>query len=85
VASAVVTGLPDRHRGDLIAAVVAVEPGATLTVRAILSACRDRLAPHKLPRRVVLVDELPVSDRGKLRRDDLLALFGAAEGTEPPR
>ena len=85
VASAVVTGLPDRHRGDLIAAVVAVEPGATLTVRAILSACRDRLAPHKLPRRVVLVDELPVSDRGKLRRDDLLALLGAAEGTEPPR
>jgi hypothetical protein len=33
----------------------------------------------------VLVDELPVSDRGKLRRDDLLALLGAADGSEPPR
>lgn len=85
VASAVVTGLPDRHRGDLVAAVVAVEPGASLTVRAVLSACRDRLAPHKLPRRVVLVAELPVSDRGKLRRDDVLALLGAADGAEPPR
>ncbi len=85
VSGAVVTGLPDRHRGDLVAAVIAVEHGANLTVRAVLSACRDRLAPHKLPRRVVFVDELPVSDRGKLRRDDVLALLGAANATEPPR
>jgi len=84
VSSAVVTGLPDRHRGDLIAAVVAVERGAGLTVRAVLAACRERLAPHKLPRRVVLVDELPVSERGKLRRDAVLALLGAAESSDKP-
>ncbi len=75
VRNAVVTGLPDPHRGELVAAVVAVEPGAGVTVRTLLSACRERLAPHKVPRRLVLVDELPVSDRGKVRRDAVLALL----------
>lgn len=84
VSSAAVTGLPDRHRGDLVAAVVAVEPGSALTVRAVLAACRGRLAPHKVPRRVVLVDDLPLSERGKLRRDAVLALLGAAGGGDTP-
>lgn len=76
VRAAVVMGLPDANRGQLVAAVVAVDRGAGLTVPALLSSCRRVLAPHKLPRRVVLVDELPVSDRGKVRRDAILALLG---------
>lgn len=80
VRSAVVVGLPDRHRGHLVAALVAVEPDADLTVRSILAACRDGLAPHKVPRKIVIVDELPVSNRGKLRRDEVLRLL-ARSGT----
>ncbi|MFZ5788998.1 MAG: class I adenylate-forming enzyme family protein [Acidobacteriota bacterium] len=75
VVNAAVTGLPDRHRGELVAALVAVEPGSGLTVPSLLRACRDRLAPHKVPRRVVLVDQLPLSERGKLRRDAVLELL----------
>jgi acyl-coenzyme A synthetase/AMP-(fatty) acid ligase len=75
VHSAVVAGLPDPHRGQLVAALVATEPGASLTVHAVLAACRARLAPHKVPRRVVIVDELPISDRGKLRKDAVMALL----------
>ena len=75
VRRAAVTGLPDPHRGELVAAVIAVEPAAGLTVRSVLAACRERLAPHKVPRRLVLVDELPLSDRGKVRRDAVLALL----------
>ncbi|MFI5168132.1 MAG: class I adenylate-forming enzyme family protein [Thermoanaerobaculales bacterium] len=75
VRSAVVAGLPDPHRGQLVAALVAVEPGAALSVHAVLTACRRRLAPHKVPRRVVIVDELPVSERGKLRKDAVMALL----------
>lgn len=78
VASAVVVGLPDAHRGDLVAAMVAALPGCQLTVHALLCACRERLAPHKVPRRILVVDELPVSERGKLRRDDLLRMFQQA-------
>jgi long-chain acyl-CoA synthetase len=75
VRAAHVTGLPDVHRGELVAAVVAVDPAAGLTAPAILAACRSRLAPHKVPRRIVLVDELPLSPRGKPDRAELLTLL----------
>ncbi|HPC83283.1 MAG TPA: long-chain fatty acid--CoA ligase [Thermoanaerobaculaceae bacterium] len=76
VRAAVVTGLPDPNRGQLVAAVVAVDRSAGLTVPALLARCRRVLAPHKVPRRLVLVDELPLSDRGKVRRDAILELLG---------
>jgi acyl-CoA synthetase (AMP-forming)/AMP-acid ligase II len=75
VQSAVVAGLPDAHRGQLVAALVAVERGANLTVHGVLAACRVRLAPHKVPRRVVIVDELPTSDRGKVRKEVIMKLL----------
>jgi acyl-coenzyme A synthetase/AMP-(fatty) acid ligase len=75
VRSAVVVGLDDPHRGQLVAAVAAVAPDSGLSVSTLLAACRPLLAPYKLPRRLVLVDELPVSERGKVRRDEILALF----------
>jgi acyl-coenzyme A synthetase/AMP-(fatty) acid ligase len=75
VQSAVVAGLPDPHRGQLVAALVAPLPGVTLTVHAILSGCRARLAPHKVPRKVVIVDELPTSERGKVRKEVVMQLL----------
>jgi long-chain acyl-CoA synthetase len=78
VRGAVVVGLADPRRDQRVAAVVAVEPSAGLTVDAVLQACRERLARHKVPRRVLLVDELPVSERGKVRRDAVLAMLARA-------
>ena len=75
VESAVVAGLPDPHRGQLVAAVVVPERGATLTVHAVLAGCRARLAPHKVPRRIVIVDELPTSERGKVRKEVVMRLL----------
>ncbi len=75
IESAVIAGLPDPHRGQLVAAVVVAERGATLTVHAVLAGCRARLAPHKVPRRIVIVDELPTSDRGKVRKEAVMRLL----------
>lgn len=80
VRAAFVTGLPDANRGQLVAAVVAVDRAAGLTVPKVLASCRRVLAPHKLPRRLALVDELPLSDRGKVRRDAVLALLTHPRG-----
>ncbi|HVN77326.1 MAG TPA: fatty acid--CoA ligase family protein [Thermoanaerobaculaceae bacterium] len=85
VRRAVVTGLPDPHRGQLVAAVVEVERAATLTVHAVLSGCRARLAPHKVPRRVVIVDELPVSERGKVRKEVVMQLLAGGGQAENAR
>ena len=43
---------------DILVAVVA-QPGASLDAQGIASWCRERLAPIKVPRFVVFVDELP--------------------------
>jgi long-chain acyl-CoA synthetase len=53
-----------------VRAVVACRPGS-LTVDAVLTWCRERLSEFKVPRSVVLVDRIPVDDRGKV---DLAAL-----------
>lgn len=62
---------------SLLRAVVAVS-GARIGYRDVLDHCRARLAEHKVPRSVVLVDELPRTERGKLDRVALAALVEEA-------
>ena len=59
--------------GDVLRAVIACEPGAVDRER-LLARCRERLSPHKVPRSVVFVEELPRTERGKLDRAALSAL-----------
>lgn len=71
VAEAVVVGVPlPDERGETIRAVVACETGS-LGYHDIVAWCRERVAAHKVPRSVVLVDAIPRSARGKI---DLAAL-----------
>lgn len=81
VMSAAVVGVPDPHRGQVLGAVLAVSPQAGLTVHRVITYCRARLAPYKVPRKVALVPELPLTARGKLAKRDLLALLS---GTKTP-
>jgi acyl-CoA synthetase (AMP-forming)/AMP-acid ligase II len=53
--------------GTLIRAVVASRSGA-IDAAAITAWCRPRLAEHKVPRSVVVVDALPRTVRGKIDR-----------------
>jgi acyl-coenzyme A synthetase/AMP-(fatty) acid ligase len=79
VRCAAVAGLPDPHRGQLVAAVVEAEHGVALTVHAVLAGCRARLAPHKVPRRVIIVDQMPISDRGKVRKEAVMQLLAGPD------
>ncbi len=65
--------LPDRS-GEVLRAVVAAD---NLTAEEVVAWCRPRLSPHKVPRSVVLVTELPRTSRGKLDRGSLMAVRGA--------
>lgn len=73
-----VLGVPRPGRPDdaMLRAVVACHPG-TLTTEEVVAWCRPRLSPHKVPRSVVLVPELPRTARGKLDRNELAALRGS--------
>jgi long-chain acyl-CoA synthetase len=69
-----VLGVP-RQEGEMLRAVVACRPGR-LSPEEVLAWCRSHLAPHKVPRSVILVPELPRTARGKLDRSALRALGG---------
>lgn len=74
-----VVGVPDATRDELLAAVIVLKPGVTLTVEAVTTHCRDQLAAYKVPRlvRFVKEHELPLTTTGKIQKNRIAATFFA--------
>jgi len=68
IADAAVVGLPDGHSGEAVVAAVVLEPGTALNEEAARAFVRENLTPYKVPKRIVVVDELPKSLIGKVLR-----------------
>jgi fatty-acyl-CoA synthase len=81
VADALVVGAPDPEWGEIVLAVVAAAPGATVDTGALREWVRTRLAAYKAPRRIAVVDEVPRSPAGKAdyRAASALVQFSASE------
>ena len=74
VVAAAVVGLPHARLGEIGCAFVVLAPGMTLTLEELVAALRGMgLAPFKLPERLVVVAELPMTSTGKVRKHALLA------------
>lgn len=77
VADAAVVGLPNADGSEEVVAAVTVEEGVELDTDAVREHCRNNLAAYKVPRRVIVVDDLPRSIIGKVIRrqvrDQLMA------------
>lgn len=71
VLEAAAVGVPHEVLGEDIAAVVALNEGASATGEEIEAFCRERLADYKAPRRVVFVDALPRNATGKVVKREL--------------
>ncbi len=68
IAEVMVFGTPSDEWGELVsAAIVPAEAGAP-DETALREWCSDRLAAYKHPRRIVIVERLPRTPTGKLRR-----------------
>ena len=65
VLDAVVVGVDDERWGEVVAAVVSLRQGRSLTVEDAAEHVRRDLAAHKVPRRLVVVDEVVRSPSGK--------------------
>jgi long-chain acyl-CoA synthetase len=65
---AAVVGIPRSGGGEDVVAAVVPEPGVTLDAEAVRTHCRGLLTAYKVPRRVVLLDELPTTLIGKVLR-----------------
>ena len=75
-----VIGVPHPDFGEGVTAVVVPVPGAKLDAGAILQALEARLAKFKLPKKVIIVDDLPRNTMGKVQknvlRDTYKGLYG---------
>ncbi len=71
VAEVAVIGAPDARWGERVVAVVALKPGAALTLEALQQFAREALAGYKLPRELRLVDALPRNPTGKVLKAQL--------------
>ena len=71
VLDAAAVGVPDSIYGEEVVCYVVARPGGVLTEADVTAHCRTRLASAKVPKHVLIVSELPKSDRGKVLRDKL--------------
>jgi len=71
VEESAVVGLPHEDFGEGVTAFLVTKEGATLTEQEVLQALRDKLARFKLPKRVIVVDELPRNTMGKVQKSAL--------------
>ncbi|MEU8120552.1 long-chain fatty acid--CoA ligase [Spirillospora sp. NPDC049024] len=82
VAECAVVGVPDEKWGEAGAAFVVVRPGASLVPDEFRAFLRERLASFKVPSHVHLVEQLPRTGSGKVRKSALRARYATA--SRPP-
>ena len=73
VGTAVVLGVPDPERGEIVGAVLAPKAGATLDPADIIDRLAKEVSSYKVPRRVLVMEEadIPLLASGKVDRVSL--------------
>jgi malonyl-CoA/methylmalonyl-CoA synthetase len=69
VAESAVVGVPHADFGEGVLAVVVPLVGATLDDQALIATLKERLAGYKVPKRILLADELPRNAMGKVQKN----------------
>lgn len=72
VQDAAVAGIPHPYRGETVKAYVVLKKGENATEEEIISYCKERMAPYKVPKLVEFRSELPKTVVGKLLRRKLV-------------
>jgi len=86
VAQAAVVGAPDERLGEAGVAFVVPRAGASIDPDALIAWSRENMANYKVPRRVVVVDALPMNASGKVLKYELrerAAKIQRTEGSHP--
>jgi malonyl-CoA/methylmalonyl-CoA synthetase len=77
VLESAVFGVPHPDLGEGVTAVVVPEPATVLSEADIINSLQARLARYKVPKRVLLIDELPRNAMGKVQKNVLRAAYAA--------
>jgi fatty-acyl-CoA synthase len=71
VAEAAAVGMPDPKRGEVVAAFVLLNKGAAMTEEGLIEVLHEKIAPFKIPKKVVFVKEFPRNSAGKILKREL--------------
>ena len=71
IGEVVVIGLPHPRWTEAITAVAVPAPGAALDERQVLADARKRLSSFKIPKAIIVTDELPRTSTGKVQKNVL--------------
>ena len=71
VAEVAVVGVRDESGDESVRAFVVLEPEASVKPRELIAYARPSLASYKVPKDVVILDELPKNALGKVLKKDL--------------
>jgi malonyl-CoA/methylmalonyl-CoA synthetase len=66
-----VIGVPHPDFGEAVVAVVVSKPGAKLNSDAMIADLKGKIANFKVPKRVIIVSELPRNAMGKVQKNIL--------------
>jgi fatty-acyl-CoA synthase len=77
VESVAVIGVPDEKWGEVGKAIVLPVEGMTVTHDELVAHLDGRIARYKIPKSTVLVDALPRTASGKVRKNELRERYGA--------
>jgi acyl-CoA synthetase (AMP-forming)/AMP-acid ligase II len=78
ILQAVTFAMPDKKLGEEIAAAVVLREGINATDQDIRRFAGSRLAKFKVPRKIVILDEIPKGATGKMQRIGLANKLGLA-------
>jgi malonyl-CoA/methylmalonyl-CoA synthetase len=76
VAESAVFGVPHADFGEAVMAAVVARTDASLTESQIIAELKSKIAGFKVPKRVVVVDELPRNAMGKVQKAMLRTTYG---------
>ena len=71
ICDVVVAGIPDKAWGQCLAAYIVVREGETITENEIIAFAKERVARFAVPRKIMLLDELPRNPTGKVMKREL--------------
>jgi acyl-coenzyme A synthetase/AMP-(fatty) acid ligase len=78
VLQAVTFAMPHPKLGEEVATAVVLRPGQAAEERGLRDFARQRLASFKVPRKILIVSEIPKGPTGKLQRIGLAERLGLA-------
>lgn len=82
VADCAVVGVPDEEWGERVAAALVLNGGNGVDLSSLRAWARRSLAPHKLPSRLLVLDDLPRNTMGKVIKSSVVGLFQKASARE---